>query len=382
MNINLDSVLNTLPPAGTHIAVGMSGGIDSSVAAWLLKQRGCQVVGLTMSTWDGRFPPEETGIEGCFGPNEEHKIEMAQSVAERLGIPFHVIPLAEEYHNTVLEYFRKEYLWGRTPNPCVRCNRMVKFGFLIERAEEIGVSFEYFATGHYARVQFDHTRSRFILSRGVDREKDQSYFLSMLRQEQLRKIVFPLGILTKSQVRILAKEAGFPELVEQNESQDFLEGSKYDILFNDNELKDGNIVDEQGNILGKHHGIIHYTIGQRKGLGIGGAEEPYYVIGLDPIQNCVIVGHKPCLLKSSMKVVECNWVSIPKAPETPTKVYCKIRLRHEPALALIEKVNQSGDKVHITFDEPQSAITPGQTAAFYDGDLVLGAGIIDSVENK
>ncbi len=151
MNINLDSVLNTLPPAGTHIAVGMSGGIDSSVAAWLLKQRGCQVVGLTMSTWDGRFPPEETGIEGCFGPNEEHKIEMAQSVAERLGIPFHIIPLAEEYHNTVLEYFRKEYLWGRTPNPCVRCNRMVKFGFLIERAEEIGVSFEYFATGHYAR---------------------------------------------------------------------------------------------------------------------------------------------------------------------------------------------------------------------------------------
>ncbi len=382
MNINLNSLLDTLPPAGTHIAVGMSGGIDSSMAAWLLKQRGCQVIGLTMSIWDRRFPMEDTGIKGCFGPGEEQEIEMAQSIAQRLEIPFHVIPLADEYHKAVVEYFRKEYLSGRTPNPCVRCNRMIKFGFLIERAEKIGIPFDYFATGHYARVQFDPIRARYLLSRGIDLEKDQSYFLSMLRQEQLKKIVFPLGNLTKSQIRILAHEIGFPELVEREESQDFLEGSKYDILFGKEELKEGNIVDEQGNILGKHHGIIHYTIGQRKGLGIGGAGEPYYVIGLDPIHNRVIVGHKPCLLKSSMKVIECNWVSIPEAPETPMKISCKIRLRHEPASAQIEEANASGDTIHITFDEPQSAITPGQTAVFYDGDWVLGAGIIDSVEDR
>ncbi len=380
MSINLEKILDLLPPAGTRVAVGMSGGIDSSMAVYLLKQRGCDVIGLTMSLWDNRFPLEDTGIKACFGPGEGKEIQLAQSIAQKLDIPFYVIRLADEYHNAILEYFRKEYLSGRTPNPCVRCNRIIKFGFLIERAEKSGIPFDYFATGHYARIQFDSTRNRYLLLRGVDPEKDQSYFLAMLQQEQLRRIVFPLGNLTKSQVRTIACEAGFPELAEQSESQDFLENNQYDVLFKKEEVKEGDIVDEQGKVLGKHLGIIHYTIGQRKGLGIGGAGEPYYVIGLDPINNRVIVGRKPALLKNKMKVIDCNWVSIPKPPDSPLNVQCKIRLRHQPAEAQLEKVDKSGNTIQITFYEPQSAITPGQIAVFYDGDIVIGAGTIDSVE--
>lgn len=373
-------VLDLLPPPGTKVAVGMSGGVDSSMAVWLLKQRGCEVIGLTMSLWNNQFPLQDTGVKGCFGPGEEQEIEMAKSVAKRLEIPFHVIPLADEYNEAVLEYFRQEYLAGRTPNPCVRCNRTIKFGFLIERAEKAGIPFDYFATGHYARVHFDPMQNRYLLLRGIDLEKDQSYFLAMLQQEQLKKIVFPLGNLTKSQIRHLARSAGFPQLAEQSESQDFLESNKYDVLFREEEVKGGDIVDENGHILGKHHGIIHYTIGQRKGLGIGGAGEPYYVIGLDPINNRVIVGRKPALLKQAMKVIDCNWVSIPDAPDMPMKIHCKIRLRHEPASAQLEKADEHGKMVRVTFDEPQSAITPGQTAVFYDNDIVLGAGTIDSAE--
>lgn len=373
-------VLALLPPPGTRVAVGMSGGVDSSMAVWLLKQRGCEVIGLTMSLWDNQFPLPDTGVKGCFGPGEEQEIEMAQSVAKRLEIPFHVIRLADEYNKEVLEYFRKEYLFGRTPNPCVRCNRTIKFGFLVERAEKAGIPFDYFATGHYARVRFDPEQNRYLLLRGIDIEKDQSYFLAMLQQEQLKKIVFPLGNLTKSQIRHLARCAGFPELAEQSESQDFLESSKYDILFREEDVKEGDIVDENGNLLGKHRGIVHYTIGQRKGLGIGGAGEPYYVIGLDPINNRVIVGRKPALLKQAMRVIDCNWVSIPDAPDTAMRIQCKIRLRHEPASAQLEKADDSGKIVRVIFEEAQSAITPGQTAVFYDNDIVLGAGTIDSVE--
>lgn len=380
MNSVPDFIFDLLPPPGTRVAVGMSGGVDSSMAVWLLKQRGCEVVGLTMSLWDNRFPLQETGVKGCFGPGEEEEIRTAQSVAQRLDIPFHVIRLAEEYNEAVLEYFRQEYLAGRTPNPCVRCNRTIKFGFLIERAEKAGIPFDYFATGHYARVRFDPIQNRYLLLRGIDSEKDQSYFLAMLKQEQLKKIVFPLGNLNKSQIRELARNVGFPELAEQSESQDFLENNKYDVLFRKEEIKEGEIIDESGKVLGKHHGIIHYTIGQRKGLGIGGAGEPYYVIGLDAVNNRVIVGRKPSLLKQSMIVKDCNWVSIPSAPDTLLPILCKIRLRHEPAKARLEKTEGTGNIVRVTFDDPQSAITPGQTAVFYDDDVVLGAGTIDSIE--
>jgi len=375
-----DFIFDLLPPPKTKVAVGMSGGVDSSMAVGLLKERGCEVIGLTMSLWDNQFPLQDTGVKGCFGPGEEQEIEMAHSVAKRFNIPFYVIRLAEEYNHEVLEYFRHEYLSGRTPNPCVRCNRTIKFGFLIERAQKTGIPFDYFATGHYARIRFDPVLNRYLLLRGIDTEKDQSYFLAMLQQEQLQKTVFPLGNLTKSQVRNLSRYIGFPELAEQNESQDFLENNKYDVLFQKEEIKEGDIVDERGNVLGKHQGIIHYTIGQRKGLGIGGAGEPYYVIGLDPVKNRVIVGRKMALLKQSMKVISCNWVSIPGAPNSSMKILCKIRLRHEPTPAKLEKFDDSGNIVRVIFDEPQSAITPGQIAVFYDGDIVLGAGTIDSVE--
>lgn len=378
---DIRNIIEQLPSSGTRVAVGMSGGVDSSMAVWLLKERGCEVIGLTMSLWDNRFPLEDIGVKGCFGPGEKQEIEMARSVAQRLNIPFHVLRLADEYNEAVLEYFRREYLNGRTPNPCVRCNRTIKFGFLIEHAEKVGISFDYFATGHYARVRLDPVSNRYLLLKGIDPEKDQSYFLALLRQEQLKRVVFPLGNLTKRQIRVLAREVGFPELAEQSESQDFLESNRYDVLFRKEESKEGDIVDEQGNVLGKHAGIIHYTIGQRKGLGIGGAGEPYYVVGIDAKNNRVIVGRRSSLFKRVMIVRECNWVSIPKAPSNPMRIQCKIRLRHEPAYAQLESMDTSGDMVRVIFDEPQSAITPGQIAVFYDGEVVVGGGTIDATED-
>ncbi|MDD4870437.1 MAG: tRNA 2-thiouridine(34) synthase MnmA [Kiritimatiellae bacterium] len=364
--------------AKKRIAVGLSGGIDSSVAAYLLLQQGFDVIGVTMQIWDGSLPLKDIGMSACYGPGEGHDIAAAKEHAERLGIPHHVIPLSSEFKKEILDYFRQEYLAGRTPNPCVRCNATLKFGLMLERALKAGIMFDRFATGHYARTRKDKTTHRILLLKGVDQDKDQSYFLSRLSQDQLQKVIFPLGEMTKGEVRELAEECGWKHLVEKPESQNFIEAKDYSVLFKETPANPGPILDMQGNKLGEHRGIIHYTVGQRKGVGIAGKENPMYVVRIDTCRNAVIVGPKKELMKTELKAVNLNWISLNGPSEKPLKVKARIRQQHKEAPAEIRPdLSSQEPAVMVRFEEPQMAITPGQIVVFYDGDTVLGSGVIE-----
>lgn len=365
-----------LPPAAENItvAVGLSGGVDSSIAAWLLRQHGCRVIGLTMQIWDGTLPLPDEGRSGCYGPGEARDIAAARALAGRLGIPYHVVPLAPEYARQVLDYFRTEYLAGRTPNPCVRCNRAMKFGLLLERARAMGIAFDRFATGHYARVERDAATGRWLLRKALDVAKDQTYFLSRLSQDQLAQVLFPLGGLTKPQVKSLAREIGWCDLADKDESQNFIESKDYGVLFNRDGQTAGPIIDQQGRVVGQHRGIVHYTVGQRKGLGIGGTGDPLYVVRIDACANTVVVGSHADCFGAVLTATELNWISAPPPAGEPRRVAARIRQQHHEAPATL--VLPAPDKAEIRFDSPQMAITPGQTVVFYDNDLVLGSGII------
>ena len=361
--------------AKNSVAVGLSGGVDSSVAAWLLKRDGWRVTGLTMSIWDGSVPMPDLGLSGCFGPGEVRDLAAARDVANRLGIEHRVISLAEKYRETVLDYFRGEYLAGRTPNPCVRCNQRMKFGFLIEQARAQGVEFEKFATGHYARVGRDDASGRWQLMRGRDEGKDQSYFLSRLRQDQLSGLVFPLGERTKEEVKDLARGLGWGDLAGKEESQDFIECDDYSVLFREGDSRPGDFVDRNGNVLGRHRGILHYTIGQRKGLELGGGGTPWYVVEIDAERNRVVVGGREELGAPGLVAGDLNWVSLEGPPAHPLRCRVQIRQRHRAAAATL---SDAGDgRVRVVFDEPQVSVTPGQQAVWYDGDRVLGSGTIE-----
>jgi tRNA-specific 2-thiouridylase len=360
-----------------RVAVGMSGGVDSSVAAYLLQQQGYDAVGLTMQTWDGTVALPASSKPGCFGPGEAQDIEAARSVAARLGIPHHVVSLASEYKAEVLGYFRKEYLAGRTPNPCVRCNRQVKFGLLLERARAAGIEFDLFATGHYARVAYDAARERYLLMRGRDPRKDQSYFLSHLGQGQLSQLVFPLGEMDKDEVKRIASQLGWADLLDKPESQDFIECDSYGVLFEPEDARPGPIVDAEGNVVGQHEGIIHYTVGQRRGLRIGGQARPLYVTGVSGKDNSVRVGERESLFSARLIATNVNWIALAGPPGEPVEATAKVRQQHRAAPAKLMACEVDGQPaVEIVFQEPQMAITPGQTVAFYDGDVVLGAGTI------
>jgi tRNA-specific 2-thiouridylase len=350
------------------IVVGMSGGVDSSVAAFLLKKQGHEVVGAIMKIWRGAF---DANIKrhACYGPDEDHDIETAKIVCEQIGIPLHVIDCAEKYEDIVLKYFREEYLAGKTPNPCVRCNQMVKFGALPELVRSAGIEFDYFATGHYANVEYNANAKRYLLKKSKDAKKDQTYFLYRLSQGQLSKALFPLGNYLKDEVREIACSANL-SVHDKKESQDFYGGDIKELLQKDN--TPGDIVTSQGEILGRHNGVWHYTIGQRKGLGVS-STEPLYVIAIDAENNKIIVGNEKETYNNSCSVSHCNWIAFEKLSETiPVEV--KVRSTSKPVPAAIAPLSE--DRVEVTFKEPVSIVAPGQSAVFYNGDIVVGGGII------
>lgn len=354
----------------TKILVGLSGGIDSSVSALLLKEKGYEVIGVFMKIFDERLKKIIKNKSACYGP-EEKDIEDIKKICKILDIPFHIIDLKDKYQEIVLNYFKKEYLNGKTPNPCVICNRFLKFDILLKKAFASGINFDFFATGHYAKVEYDGKRKRYILKKGIDKEKDQSYFLFLLTQEQLSKTIFPLGEYTKQQVKEIAKKNNLP-LLEKKESQDFIKGD-WSFLFQ-KERKEGCIFNKEGNILGRHKGIIHYTIGQRKGLGIAKGK-PLYVIEIEKEGNKIVVGDEKDLYKSGIIAENVNFISIEKL-EKDIEVEAKIRYKHTPAKAVIKPIDEK--KVKVIFEKPQRAPTPGQAVVFYKEDEVIGGGFISS----
>lgn len=352
------------------ILVGLSGGVDSSVAALILKQQGHEVVGATMSIWGKDGMAAKSGHKNaCYGPDEKEDIEEARKIAAQIDIPYYVFNCVEQYEQIVLDNFKSEYIQGRTPNPCVWCNALVKFGVLPLIAKENGIEFDKFATGHYARVE--EKDGRFLLKRGIAPHKDQSYFLYRLKQEQLKNIILPLGSYTKDQIRNIAKDNGL-EVAEKPDSQDFYDGD-YNELLGVKE-KDGNIVDLDGKVLGHHKGIWNYTIGQRKGIGVS-ATEPLYVLELRKDTNEVVIGPADKTFKKELTAVNLNWIAFDKL-ENERKVYAKIRSTQQPTPVTI---TPNGDDADVVFDELQKSIAIGQSVVFYDEDVVLGGGVIDQV---
>jgi len=362
------------------VAIAMSGGVDSSTVAAVLQEQSRVIVGLTMQLWNQRRLPELQGD----GPAQHRCCSLddvydAKRVAQHLNFPHYVVNFERQFEDRVVRPFVDDYLRGRTPIACTNCNNDVKFEPLLRMARQIGA--ERLATGHYARIRRDELSGRFQLLRALDETKDQSYFLWGLTQDQLSLTEFPLGELAKEEVRELARRVNLP-VADKPESMElcFVPSGNYvqfiqayaresGIALNE---KEGEIVNEDGAVIGRHGGVHNFTIGQRKGLGFA-AGKPLYVLSIDPENNRVVVGDDESLRTTSFEVGGTNWISI-AAPTAPRKAQVKIRHKHEPAAAIIEAAGK--DSARITFEIPQRAVTPGQAAVFYDGDLVLGGGWI------
>ena len=354
------------------VAVGMSGGVDSSVAAALLKEKGHDVIGICMKIWDGT-PLIAGEYHACYGPDEVADIEDARRIADHLGIPFYVIDLVKEYKATILDYFKGEYLVGRTPNPCIKCNQHIKFKALISKTHSSGVSFDFFATGHYARVEYCKDTKRYLIRQAKDLKKDQSYWLAFLSQEQLSKVVFPLGDYIKGEVRDKALAFGL-DTHDKPDSQDFFSGD-YTQLINV-PPRPGPITDKEGTVLGTHKGIWSYTIGQRKGLGIS-AEKPLYVVDINEKENTVIVGSREDLAHSGLIAHDVNLIAVEDITQ-PMQVTMKIRYAQKAFEGHVFPLEAGTARVQ--FKVPQLAVTPGQAVVFYDGEYVVGGGIIERGE--
>ncbi len=367
-----------------RIAIAMSGGVDSSTAALILKDAGWDLVGFTMQLWDrtrNLTGEEKISSGGCCSPDDFYD---AREIATRLDIPYYVVDFQKEFERTIVHAFIEDYRNGRTPSPCVLCNSRMKFDRLARMADEVQAT--HIATGHYARVQFDADRGRHLLLRARDRSKDQAYFLFELSQDQLAKAVFPLGDLSKKQVREIARRHGLV-VADKSESQEicfipdgdyaaFIERN-YDEVVGDPDARNlfpsGQIVDTDGRILGTHQGIHRFTIGQRRGLGVAHTS-PLYVLEIQPESNRVIVGERSHLGRVRCRVVRPNWISVAGLSE-PLRVQAKIRSRHPEAPATITPMNNGS--VEVIFDDPQPAVSPGQACVFYQEEVVVGGGWID-----
>lgn len=355
--------------------MAMSGGVDSSLAAALLKAEGYEVIGVTMDL----FPlPQEycrsENLRSCCG---WRAVEDANRVATILGVPHYVADLKNDFEERVIANFCQQYAQGRTPNPCIRCNQLVKFETLMDRAKKLGADF--LATGHHARVEFDSGLRRFLLKKGKDEEKDQSYFLYPLTQEQLSRTLMPIGHLTKREVRKKAQEIGLP-VAQRAESQEicFVPDNDYARFLRKRipkAFRPGPIVDTQDRLLGQHKGVAHYTVGQRRGMGIA-APHPLYVIEIRCDKNTVVVGPNEKLFKRSLLASQINLISLEKI-DKPIAVKAKIRYKHNEAEAILKPLRNC--KARVEFTKPQRAITPGQSVVFYNGDIVVGGGIIEEV---
>jgi tRNA-specific 2-thiouridylase len=340
------------------VAVALSGGVDSSVAALLLKEAACEVIGIHMRLWNT--------------PDFERQAHRAEDICRVLAIPYHEIDLQKEFESCVVDYFCREYGQGRTPNPCVVCNHYVKFGLLLDTALSLGA--DYLATGHYARV--DHSREGRRLLKAADASRDQSYFLYTLTQERLGRVLFPLGERSKDEVRQMAKQAGLPAVTRSSQDICFISQKNYGIFLSQRfATMSGDIVDTQGKKLGQHRGISFYTIGQRRGLGLA-SDKPLYVIRIEPESNRIVLGPDKELYSQKVAARKLSWIS-GTAPREPLTVRAKIRYKSREAEATLFP---SGDTLDVHFAQPQKAVTPGQAIVFYNLDEVLGGGTIYRIQ--
>ena len=352
------------------VVVGMSGGVDSSVAAWLLKEQGYDVIGVTMQIWQDEDNEVQEENGGCCGLSA---VDDARRVASSIGIPYYVMNFKQEFQKNVIDYFTEEYLNGRTPNPCIACNRYVKWEALLQRSLSIGA--DYIATGHYARID-KLPNGRYAIRRSATLAKDQTYALYNLTQEQLAHTLMPVGNYSKDKIREMAEEIGL-QVANKPDSQDicFVPDGDYATFIEENSdttIRQGNFVTPYGKILGKHKVIIHYTVGQRKGLGLA-LGYPAFVLEIRPETDEVVIGTYEESLTHTLRANELNFMSVEDITE-PIRVFAKIRYNHKGAWCTVEKTGE--DEITCTFDEPIRAVTPGQAVVLYDGEYVLGGGTI------
>lgn len=348
--------------------LGMSGGVDSSVAAQILLNQGYEVIGVTMQIWQD----DSKNCEGtCCSLSA---VEDARSVANKLGIPYYVMNYKDIFKEKVIDYFIEEYKKGRTPNPCIACNKFLKFDLMLKKAISMGI--DYVATGHYAIIEFDKDKGRFLLKKSQYAQKDQSYVLYNFTQEQLARTLMPIGAYPKEEVRKMAQSAGFTSVAAKPDSQEicFIDDNDYAGYISQKiKVSPGNFIDIEGNKLGEHKGIVHYTVGQRKGLGISFGK-PMYVLEIDAKSNTIVLGDEDNLFKKNLIAKNVNFISVEKL-DKPMKATAKIRYLAKEADATLYPEGENSIK--LTFDTAQRAITPGQAVVFYDGDIVVGGGTIE-----